>query len=154
MPAPFCIYSGEFDDSGGGSRRVSVRMSTMCTREDRTGERRDFAAFLQYVDDEKLVSTSPAALDELNAAEASLCAHLDDAGPDRPSNATLNTIRPGTVVSVRVGGEALTCRVDQLLSSRLEATLLSIPASPINRATWIRGDGLVFLKRNVITVHA
>ena len=129
-------------------------MSTLFTREDRTGERRDFAAFLQYVDDEKLVSTSPAALDELNAAEASLCAHFDDAGPDRPSNATLNTIRPGTVVLVRVWGEALPCRVDQLLSERLEATLLTMPVSPVNRATWIVGDGLVFLKQHVVTVHA
>ena len=49
--------------------------------------------------------------------------------------------------------EQIGCNV-QLLSSRLEATLLSIPASPANRATWIRGDGLVFLKRNVITVIA
>ena len=71
-----------------------------------------------------------------------------------PPDATLEAIRPGNVVSVRVGGEALTCRVDRLLRSRLEATLLSIPASPANRSTWIRGDGLVFLKRNVITVHA
>ena len=110
-------------------------MSTLCTRGDRTGERRDFAAFLQYVDDEKLVSTSPAALDELDAVEASLCAHFEDAGLDRPPDATLEAIRPGTVVSVRVGGEALTCRVDQLLSSRLEATLLSMPVSPLNRAT-------------------
>ena len=133
---------------------VCVRMSTLFTREDRTGERRDFAAFLQYVDDEKLVSTSPAALNELNAAEASLCAHFDDAGPDRPSDATLNTIRPGNVVAVRVGGEVLTCRVDRLLSGRLEATLVSLPVSPANRATWIVGDGLVFLKQHVVTVHA
>jgi len=92
--------------------------------------------------------------DELNAAEASLCAHFDDAGPDCPSNATLNTIRPGTIVSVRVWGEALPCRVDRLLSGRLEATLLSMPVSPVNRATWIVGDGLVFLKQHVVTVHA
>ena len=71
-----------------------------------------------------------------------------------PSDATLNTIRPGTVVSLRVGDEALTCRVDRLLSGRLEATLLSMPVSPANRATWIVGDGLVFLKQHVVTVHA
>ena len=128
-------------------------MATSDTLEDRVHTRRDFAAFLQYLDHEKSAS-SPAALDELTAAEASLCAHFDDAGPDRPSDATLEAIRPGTVVSVRVGGEALTCRVARLLPSRLEATLLSIPASPANRSTWILGDGLVFLKRNIVTVHA
>ena len=95
-------------------------MATSDTLEDRVHTRRDFAAFLQYLDHEKLAS-SPAASDELNAAEASLCAHFDDAGPDRPSNATLNTIRPGTVVTVRGGGKALPCRVDRLLSARLEA---------------------------------
>ena len=100
------------------------------------------------------MSARPAALDELNAAEASLCAYFDDAGPDRPSDATLNTIRPGTVVTVRGGGKALPCRVDRLLSGRLEATLLSMPVSPVNRATWIVGDGLVFLKQHVVTVHA
>ena len=132
-------------------------MATRVTIEDRVDTRRDFAAFLQFVDDQRLASStsSPAALDELNAVEASLCAHFDEAPPDRrPSNATLEAIRPGNLVSVRVGDEALTCRVDRLLRSRLEATLLSIPASPANRSTWIRGDGLVFLKRNVITVHA
>ena len=127
-------------------------MATSDTLEDRVHTRRDFAAFLQYLDREKSAS-SPAALDELNAAEASLCADLDDAGPDCPSNATLNTIRPGTIVSVRVWGEALPCRVDRLLSGRLEATLLSMPVSPVNRATWIVGDGLVFLKQHVVTVH-
>ena len=132
-------------------------MATRVTIEDRVDTRRDFAAFLQFVDDQRSASStsSPAALDELNAAEASLCLHFDDAGPDRrPSNATLEAIRPGNLVSVRVGDEALTCRVDRLLSSRLEATLLSMPASPANRATWILGDGLVFLKRNVFAVHA
>jgi len=132
-------------------------MATRVTIEDRVDTRRDFAAFLQFVDDQRSASStsSPAALDELNAAETSLCLHFDDAGPDRcPSNATLEAIRPGNVVSVRVGDEALTCRVDRLLSSRLEATLLSMPASPANRATWILGDGLVFLKRNVFAVHA
>ena len=135
-------------------------MATRVTIEDRVDTRRDFAAFLQFVDDQRSASStsSPAALDELNAAEASLSAHFEDfedAGPDRrPSNATLEAIRPGNLVSVRVGDEALTCRVDRLLSSRLEATLLSMPASPANRATWILGDGLVFLKRNVFAVHA
>ena len=133
-------------------------MATRVTIEDRVDTRRDFAAFLQFVDDQRSASStssSSAALDELNAAEASICAHFDDAGPDRcPSNATLEAIRPGNLVSVRVGDEALTCRVDRLLSSRLEATLLSMPASPANRATWILGDGLVFLKRNVFAVHA
>ena len=132
-------------------------MATRVTIEDRVDTRRDFAAFLQFVDDQRSASStsSPAALDELNAAEASICAHFDEAPPDRrPSNATLEAIRPGNVVSVRVGDEALTCRVDRLLSSRLEATLLSMPASPANRATWILGDGLVFLKRNVFAVHA
>ena len=128
-------------------------MATSDTLEDRVHTRRDFAAFLQYLDHEKSAS-SPAALDELNAAEASLCAHFDDAGPDRPSDATLNTIRPGTVVTVRVGGKALPCRVDRLLSARLEATLISTPVSPANLATWIAGDGLVFLKRHVVAVHA
>ena len=132
-------------------------MATRVTIEDRVDTRRDFAAFLQFVDDQRSASStsSPAALDELNAAEASICAHFDEALPDRrPSNATLEAIRPGNVVSVPVGDEALTCRVDRLLSSRLEATLLSMPASPANRATWILGDGLVFLKRNVFAVHA
>ena len=130
-------------------------MATRVTLEDRVDTRRDFAAFLQFVDDQRSASStsSPAALDELNAAEASLCAHFDEAGLDRPPDATLEAIRPGNVVSVRVGDEALTCRVDRLLSSRLEATLLSMPASPANRATWILGDGLVFLKRNVFAVH-
>ena len=132
-------------------------MATRVTLEDRVDTRRDFAAFLQFVDDQRSASStsSPAALDELNAAEASLCLHFDEAPPDRrPSNATLEAIRPGNLVSVRVGDEALTCRVDRLLSSRLDATLLSMPASPANRATWILGDGLVFLKRNVFAVHA
>ena len=132
-------------------------MATRVTLEDRVDTRRDFAAFLQFVDDQRSASStsSPVALDELNAAEASICAHFDEAPPDRcPSNATLEAIRPGNLVSVRVGDEALTCRVDRLLSSRLEATLLSMPASPANRATWILGDGLVFLKRNVFAVHA
>ena len=84
-------------------------MATSDTLEDRVNTRRDFATFLQYLDREKSAS-SPAALDELNTAEASLCAHFDDAGPDRPSDPTLNTIRPGTVVTVRVGVEALLCR--------------------------------------------
>ena len=100
-------------------------METSDILEDRVHTRRDFAAFLQYLDREKSASSPAAFLDELNAAEASLCAHFDDAGPDRPSNATLNTIRPGTIVSVRVWGEALPCRVDRLLSARLEATLIS-----------------------------
>ena len=61
---------------------------------------------------------------------------------------------PLSIVSVRVWGEVLPCRVDRLLSGRLEATLLSMPVSPVNRATWIVGDGLVFLKQHVVTVHA
>ena len=77
-------------------------MATWDTLEDRVHTRRDFAAFLKYLDHEKSASSCPAALDQLNAAEASLCAHFDEAGPDRPSDATLNTIRPGIVVSVRV----------------------------------------------------
>jgi len=124
------------------------------TLEDRTLTRRDFTAVLQYIDTGREAS-SPAGLAELNATEASLSFHFDDAvGEERPSDATLDAIRLGTIVTVRVGGEALTCRVDRLLSGRLEATLLSMPVSPVNRATWIVGDGLVFLKQHVVTVHA